>query len=994
MHTPASFEHNYGGGDDSQVWEKFFADLEALPPHFKVLGINDYLEISGYRQILAARATGRLQNIQLVLPVIELRIARFAGHDQWHRVNFHVLFSDQVDPDTIEQEFLTSVNASYTINEGDIWSGPPVRPRLEELGRRLKAAFPPITPVGDLQLGVDNYNIEPEAIREILSRSDAFRGRYLTAIGKAEWDQMAWTAGSIAEKRSIINSVDFVFTASPSKANFDRSLDKLDANQVQSRLLHCSDAHHFSGSAETNRIGHSMTWVKAEPTFEGLVIARHEYEQRIFVGDEPPALRALRESPTKYLRDVSFSRNQAGNPPWFDGSSVELNSGLVAIIGNKGSGKSALTDGIALVADADVEGHLSFLSPARFRNVRTGEASEFRCSISWHSGDIESRTLSDSVNHDKPERVRYLPQNYFEKLCSDVGEEAYAEFEGELKRVVFSWLPMDRQLGKGSLDELIIAMTAEWRERRRLVARDIAALNREISVLERTLQPNSIRELQARLAERNRELEAHDASKPPEPDQEESEETPAERSLLDQIEGVAQVLEESGKSRATLTLSLAEQRLDEQSALGVRRRVENIRYYINQQVNETEAQAEFQRLGLSPDQVVTLSVNESLLALRLSEIQAAVAASNQRLAEIKGQEETLTQQRDGLIVQLDARRQAIRLQREAVKRWSTQRLEIVGNEHSEGSLSWLQAAVAALPGKTSQLALLETRRGELFDSLFSELVVLRDTYRSLFSPIQEYLGNEPLLSQGLTMTVDALIRNDGFAEVLLGHVDQSKRGQFFQGGGEPVRELVAKADFDDVESAHTFVREVLALLRPMDEGRPKEDVERQLRSRSTREQVYDLLFGLEYLSPHYALKFNDKEISQLSPGERGAALLIFFVLVDRSQIPIVLDQPEENLDNETVSTLLVPAIREARKRRQVIIVTHNPNLAVYCDADQIILAELHRVPNARITYRAGAIEQREVRKWLINVLEGTGRAFGKRHVKYSIGEAGELIFEE
>lgn len=300
-----------------------------------------------------------------------------------------------------------------------------------------------------------------------------------------------------------------------------------------------------------------------------------------------------------------------------------------------------------------------------------------------------------------------------------------------------------------------------------------------------------------------------------------------------------------------------------------------------------------------------------------------------------------------------------------------------------------------LPEVSAELAALEERRESQFDAVFAELMTLRQTYRTLFAPIEKYLAEEPLLSEGLMMSVDAIIRNDGFAQQLLAHVDQSKRGPFFQGGEEPVRELIARADFDDPASARDFARGVLELLRPMgDDGRPKADVDHQLRSRSSREQIYDLIFGLEYLSPHYALKLNEKEISQLSPGERGAALLIFFVLVDRSQIPIVLDQPEENLDNETVSTLLVPAIREARRRRQVIIVTHNPNLAVYCDADQVVLAELERVPYARIRYRAGAIEEREVRRWLVNVLEGTGRAFGKRHAKYSVGFGGELIFQE
>src|ERR1700716_3984573 len=68
-------------------------------------------------------------------------------------------------------------------------------------------------------------------------------------------------------------------------------------------------------------------------------------------------------------------------------------------------------------------------------------------------------------------------------------------------------------------------------------------------------------------------------------------------------------------------------------------------------------------------------------------------------------------------------------------------------------------------------------------------------------------------------------------------------------------------------------------------------------------EVYNYLFGLQYLEPRYTLLFQDTRIEQLSPGQRGALLLIFYLLVDKGRNPIVLDQPEENLDNETVVSL-------------------------------------------------------------------------------------------
>lgn len=99
-------------------------------------------------------------------------------------------------------------------------------------------------------------------------------------------------------------------------------------------------------------------------------------------------------------------------------------------------------------------------------------------------------------------------------------------------------------------------------------------------------------------------------------------------------------------------------------------------------------------------------------------------------------------------------------------------------------------------------------------------------------------------------------------------------------------------------------------------------------------------------------------------------------------MPLVIDQPEENLDNQTVFNILVPATKEARGRRQIIIVTHNPNLAVVCDADQVIYAHLDKQAGNKVTYTSGAIENPILNHKIIDVLEGTRPAFDNRDSKY------------
>ena len=125
-----------------------------------------------------------------------------------------------------------------------------------------------------------------------------------------------------------------------------------------------------------------------------------------------------------------------------------------------------------------------------------------------------------------------------------------------------------------------------------------------------------------------------------------------------------------------------------------------------------------------------------------------------------------------------------------------------------------------------------------------------------------------------------------------------------------------------------------------------------------------------------------KTLQDLSPGERGALLLIFYLILDNDDIPLIIDQPEENLDNESVYHILVHFIKKVKEKRQIIIVTHNPNLAIVCDADQIINMQIEKENKNTVKFQSGAIEDDVMNKAIINILEGTLPAFNNRDLKY------------
>ena len=195
------------------------------------------------------------------------------------------------------------------------------------------------------------------------------------------------------------------------------------------------------------------------------------------------------------------------------------------------------------------------------------------------------------------------------------------------------------------------------------------------------------------------------------------------------------------------------------------------------------------------------------------------------------------------------------------------------------------------------------------------------------------------------------------------------------------------ADFNTYEGLDAFIASIENNLNKDKRPEAKDETRRTVEQLKREEEIinfYDFLYCLEYLEPEYNLQWFGKKLQQLSPGERGLVLLIFYLFIDTNDIPLVIDQPEENLDNESIYKVLVSCIKEAKKRRQIIIVTHNPNLAVVCDAEQIIYSEIDKRNGNRLTYTCGAIENPTINRKLIDVLEGTRPAFDNRDHKYYV----------
>jgi ABC-type dipeptide/oligopeptide/nickel transport system ATPase component len=135
----------------------------------------------------------------------------------------------------------------------------------------------------------------------------------------------------------------------------------------------------------------------------------------------------------------------------------------------------------------------------------------------------------------------------------------------------------------------------------------------------------------------------------------------------------------------------------------------------------------------------------------------------------------------------------------------------------------------------------------------------------------------------------------------------------------------------------------------------------------------------EYIKVFPVLKDNGKDIDKLSVGQKGTVYLRMKLATEAFSKPIIFDQPEDDLDNKFIMDDLVDLFKSIKKYRQVIIITHNANLVVNADAEQVIVAKNNE---GLLSYSSGSLEDRITNDSICHILEGGRIAFEKRRDKY------------
>ncbi|MGX9394100.1 TrlF family AAA-like ATPase (plasmid) [Nitrobacteraceae bacterium UC4446_H13] len=1007
IHTPASF-HWSGeklGTDavkNAALIDAMIAAANNAEP--AVFALQDYFTFDGWFELKKRAAQrGAPRITKTVFPGIELRLS--APMDG--RLNAHVIFSNEID-DQYLHDFLARLRLELTDQ--------PLSPHA--LIQYAKGAnTDKLKHHGFDKARVtaeDAYALEAGyAIAEITTKSyqEAVRSvpqgmavgfmpfstnDGLEAVKWAEHYAYAlslFSTSPIFETRDIAKWAAFAGIETPANkgyfSGFQEALKKTPRLAVSG-----SDAHMFVGVAGDNdKRGYGdypsgkKTWIKADPTWNGLIQAIKEPANRSYLGEMPPKMECVAQNKTFYISQIQVKKvdNSALAESWLDGCQIPLNADLVAIIGNKGSGKSALADIVALLGNSQQRSHFSFLRKDRFRGKSGEPARQFIGTLQWVAGEPGSMNLSDDPSSEKVELVRYIPQGRFEALCNDHVAGKSDAFENELRTVIFSHVPSATRLDALDFNQLIEQQETTFRAALAELRKSLRQLNMQIVGFEDQLHPDVECNLKEQIQLKQKQLEEHLATKPAEVPAPTGEATPEQTAASTRIEAIAQeiaVHEQTSRTNAAGQDQLARRN----------RAIKNINdrlTIIEKQFKEfsTAVRQDFALLNLELEDIVSLTLKRDVLVTKTAE---AKAESDKLVAEataIAAALQTFKVEQESLTVTLNEPQQRYQKYLADSKAWQAALEVIEGSATQPESKKGLEARreqIGALPQELEQRKL---ERVELVKQIYQVLSSQRDARAALFAPVQELIQGNALIRDEYKLKFQANLQGspDLIAGKLFNMVKQAVgplRGE--DESFAAVRLLFDKHGFKDADDTAAFAIELHDLVAEASQasGGGVPGVRAALRKDRDPVDVYDFIFGLQYLEPKYTLLFQDTEIEQLSPGQRGALLLIFYLLVDKGRNPIVLDQPEENLDNETVVSLLVPVLNEAKKSRQILMVTHNPNLAVVCDAEQIIHATFDRKNGAKISYSCGSIEDGVINRAVVDVLEGTKIAFDRRGRTY------------
>jgi energy-coupling factor transporter ATP-binding protein EcfA2 len=952
------------------AWGDYLSALENAMPVIEVIAVADYYVTDTYEEVLRQKDSGRLPRAKLIFPNVELRLDVATAKGGF--VNLHLLVSPE-DPNHIEelQRLLSRLQFNVMQDRFDC-----TRADLVRLGKKADPKI--IDDRAALAYGASQFKVNFQKLREVFFESGWAKKNILIAVAGGATDGTSGVreAADQTIRREIEGFGDVIFAGSSAQREYWLGLKDLSPDEIRARYgglkpcLHGSDAHKLDDVASP--FGDRFSWIKGALEFDALRQACIDPDGRAYVGEQPPRS----AMPSQVISHVKID-----DADWTATPDIPLNPGLVAIIGARGSGKTALAEVIAAGCDAisrsgwDADENVSPSFLARARKL-IGDAST---TLTWGGGATVTRSLdgSDANGQMAFPRARYLSQQFVEELCSAKGVSD--GLVDEIERVIFESHSQDDREWAVDFAELREQQTSRFQQAREREAQAISDISDRVAT---EFEKESLVTTLATQVALKKKLIA---------------DYMADRAKLVVKGTEVQVARHTQLSEAAQSLRNKIQAFGNQRRIfvGLKDEVRSVRATGAPEMLR-QAQARHTNSGLSAQQwdefllIYKGDVDKSLTGY--------IAWADGEVAKLNGVPPPPGDPNVSLIAAsadlaalplapITAEMTRLEALFSADKLVRDQYAALTGRIAQENSaLQSLETRLADGQGAAARRKELQTERDDTYGRVFEAIIDEQKALAGLYAPLMARLAAASGTLNRLSFSVHRIADVEtwgSFAEEKL--LDRRKTGPFYGRGSlvavatEALKSAWESGSAAEVQAAMSaFMAKYLKDLLSHAPYAPTQQAEFRIWSK----QFAHWLFGTDHITVRYEISYDGVDIRKLSPGTRGIVLLLLYLALDDSDDrPLIIDQPEENLDPKSVFDELVALFIAAKAKRQVIIVTHNANLVINTDADQIIVATAGPHPPGGlppISYVAGGLENAAIRKAVCDILEGGEVAFRER----------------
>ncbi|MGL6200399.1 MAG: TrlF family AAA-like ATPase [Lachnospiraceae bacterium] len=1016
VHTPCSVLNNQFPEWDTYVKELF---NHAIDNDIACIGITDYFSIEGYKKLSLEFLSNdeklqaifsdeldtdpnyidKIKNI-LILPNIEFRLENIITTERENgksiknnKLEYHLILSNSLSISQIEDNILTQLHFADSCSaQLGTDHAPLTTSNLKNLGKKLKNSQPEFADKSDYYVGCMcasiNFN---ELVKVMKNNNNDLLNKFLFVLCEDDITKYSWQDSAHQVRKNIYTNSHLIFSSNQRTIRWGLTESTKKEFSSYKGCIWGSDAHKVSELFRPSE--NRFCWIKADPTFQGLLQVAIHPHGRSFIGNTPPMLDHYTSNTGYYIESICVRRTQTAKnrEKWFD-FDLPLNKGLIAIIGNKGSGKSALSDIIGFICHSSTIEHASFLSKQRFQREDKKYANDYSGTIIWGDGHkIFEPSLYSVQDNSILEYAKYLPQKYIESVCNNLDDE----FQKEINKVIFSYIDKSDRGDSMSLDELIEKKSAYIFSAIRNERQKLEPINKRLISLEDKLAPSFLSDSQKKLKQLEEELARLSDNKPKEVEKPAQTEDTATSEKVAIIDTSIAEIEDKLSNYSSRLIEIADQndQISELKALieTIKRNAMEVDIKYKEFLSKNE-------IKFSSD-LITLEINSEPLSKfqkQLEEEKNKILPLVQEITEpidwklsdslevikekynasLHYQKLVLIEQKSNLIALTSQEQQRYQKYRDDLLEWEKKMQLLKGDSTTENTIEYFKELIRYVQEDLqTDISELDSQRVEIIKNIHENYRKISDILFEIYQPIQRKLeGILKNIGDAIDFTAEITAKKE-LSRELVSQINKSVKGRLRTNPAANAffDELIRSTDFNNVESLVTFYEKVINTIR--------DDPDLTSKVVPNRNDFYEYLSELKYLSVEYALKLGNKSMLELSPGERGMVLLVFYLALSKDNVPIIIDQPEDNLDNQSVYNKLVPCISEAKKHRQVIIVTHNPNIAVACDAEQILYCEIDKT-KTEITYTSGSIENIVIRNKVIDVLEGTEPAFDLRKSKY------------